>query len=138
MNSDGLEQFFHDYANASMAGDPAAIAAFYAESFVAAGPKGSAAFQNDDKFLDWLRQLHDFNQQTGMRAMEVVSVSDSAISEHYILARVGWGAKFEKTGDELISFDISYILYTAPETPKIVAYISHEDQEDQMRQLNLL
>jgi hypothetical protein len=138
MDSSGLEQFFRDYGRAAMGDDPAAIAAFYAESFLVAGPQGSATFPNDDQFLAWLRRLHDFNRQAGMLSMEPVAVAGTAVAPGYDLARVTWGARFQKTGDELIRFAITYIIRHTDQGPKLIAYISHEDQEEAMRAHGLL
>jgi hypothetical protein len=130
--------FFREYAKISLGDEPEKLAAFYDEAFLVAGPAGSAAFQNNDDFLVWLRQVHDFNQTSGMTGMEVVGVADSPLSANYTLTTVEWGARFEKTGDELITFEITYILRTSGETPKIVGYISHEDQEEAMKERGLL
>ena len=63
-NHAAFEEFFRDYAATSR--DPSAerIAAFYAPSFIAGGPRGSAVFNNDAAFLDWLRNLHEFENGT--------------------------------------------------------------------------
>ena len=46
--------FFERYAEASLTGEPAVLARMYAPSFLVAGPKGSATFANDTRFLEWL------------------------------------------------------------------------------------
>lgn len=43
--------FFADYAAAS--GDPARVAAFYADAFIGAGPRGSGSFKDDEALLEW-------------------------------------------------------------------------------------
>ena len=52
-----VEQFFARYAALSMGDDDRAMADLYAPSFFVAGPKGSAVFANDTRFLDWLAQV---------------------------------------------------------------------------------
>jgi hypothetical protein len=133
-----LRRLFEEYASTSLGPAPEELARFYGDSFLVAGPGGSAAFQNDDQFLAWLSQVHEFNEQAGMRSLEVVSVAETPVSHEYSLVRVEWGARFLKTGDELIQFEISYLLRLTQETPKIVAYISHEDQEEVMKARGLL
>jgi hypothetical protein len=133
-----LEQLFRDYAAASLSDEPERIAAFYAPRFIAAGPKGSAVFDNDAAFLDWLRSVHDFNEQTGMQSMQAVAVDQRELSPAHSLATVHWGARFRKTGDQLITFDITYLLESLGNGWKILAYISHADQEDEMRRLGLV
>ena len=134
-----LEAFFRDYAAASFASEPERIAEFYAGSFIAAGPAGSAVFKNDDRFIEWLSQLRQFNQHSGMTAMEVVSVEQvKALSERHLLSSVEWGARFKKTGEQLIKFRISYLVERVEETWKILVYVSEKDQEEEMRRLGLL
>jgi hypothetical protein len=133
-----FEQLFRDYAAASLSGEPERVATFYAPRFIAAGPKGSAVFDNDAGFLDWLRSVHDFNEQTGMQSIQAVGVGQRELSSTHSLATVHWGAKFEKTGDQLITFDITYLIESAQGGWKILAYVSHADQEDEMRRLGLL
>ena len=131
-------QYFGDYAAASFAGQPEDVAAFYARSFVAAAPKGSQAFQNDAAFLDWLRAVQTGNQAAGMATLELVGIEESTISDDYTMITVEWGARYRKTGDELITFRIAYILELHGRRPQILAYISHEDQDEVMKRKGLL
>ena len=130
---------FRDYAAASLHAEPARLAAFYAASFIVAGPTGSAAFPNDERFLDWLRQLHAFNRRVGMTSLAPVSLGDPLLlSERHVLVRVQWGARFEKTGDQPVTFWIAYLLERSPDGWKILAYVSEKDQDQEMQALGLL
>ncbi|MCC6237617.1 MAG: hypothetical protein IT299_08590 [Dehalococcoidia bacterium] len=133
-----LVAFFERYAATSMGAVPQDLAACYDTSFLAAGPQGGAAFQNDEAFLGWLQQVHDFNEGAGMTALEVVAVGETPISNEYVLASVRWGARFRVTGDEVIEFEISYLLRVDGDSFKVAAYVSHEDQEAVMRERGLL
>jgi hypothetical protein len=133
-----LEAYFESYAAASLSGDPTRIAAYYAPTFIVGGPKGSAAFPNDDKFLEWLKGVADFNRQAGMEAMQVVDVHAHELNELHTVATVTWGARFRKTGDQLIEFKITYTLEGNDNERKILSYIAHTDQEDEMKRLDLL
>ena len=133
MNKDTLRLFFEGYSEASMSSNSAVLASYYADAFIASGSTGSAAFENDEQFLAWLGQVFEFNQSVGMRSLEVVSIHETPISDHHAFATVEWGAKFEKTGDERICFEISYLLRFSEGKPLILAYISHEDQEATMK-----
>lgn len=128
-----LKPFFEAYSEASMNPDPAILASHYADAFMAAGPMGSAAFKNDKQFLAWLSQVHEFNQQVGMQRPEIVSIRETPIGDHHAFATVEWSAKFEKTGDERICFEISYLLRILEGKPLILAYVTHKDQEDVMK-----
>jgi hypothetical protein len=111
MDQAAFEAFFRDYASTSR--DPSAerIAAFYAPSFIAGGPQGSAVFNNDAAFLDWLRNLHQFNERSGLVSVAVVSVATPlSLSPRHALVSVEWGMRFRKTGDRLITFRIAYLM----------------------------
>jgi hypothetical protein len=133
-----LRTFFERYAKASRAQDPEPLAAMYAASFIVGGPEGSMSFANDERFIAWLKQVHAFNQERGMRALEVVSVEPIALSPAHDLAIVKWGARFERTGDRLIEFQIAYLLESTPAGTKILAYVSQTDERAEMKKLGLL
>src|SRR5262245_38171714 len=105
-----LDRFFSRYAELSTGPQPEAVAKLYAPTFIVGGPEGSHAFANDERFLDWLREVAVFNRMHGMRALAAASIRDVTLSPLHTLATVTWGARFERTGDRVIEFDISYLL----------------------------
>ena len=133
-----VEQFFARYAALSMGDDDHAMAEMYAPSFFVAGPKGSAVFANDARFLDWLGQVRTFNRQHGMHAVSPAAVRETELSPLHLLAHVRWTARFEKTGDRAVEFDIAYLIERAGESWRILGYVSERDQEEEMRALGLL
>lgn len=58
-----VRTIFDEYAAASTRADTQAIAARYADAFVVSGRAGSAAFENDERFLVWLRSVFDRNRE---------------------------------------------------------------------------
>ena len=122
----------------SLGPEPEKLADFYDTSFLAAGPKGGAAFKNDESFLAWLTELHAFNVKTGMTSMTVGEVGETPVGAGYALVTVTWAATFQRTGDMPIRFSISYLLRESEASLKVAAYISHEDQEEAMRANGLL
>lgn len=133
-----LQEFFRRYASFALDEDPTKLAEFYDASFLAAGPRGGAAFKNDEAFLAWLRELHAFNVKVGMTSMTVEEVCEVPVGAGYTLATVTWGAAFQRTGPIPIRFKISYLLRESEAHPKVAANISHEDQEEVMRARGLL
>ena len=133
-----LDQFFERYAAVSSGPHPEALALLYAPTFIAGGPAGSQAFTNDARFIEWLRTVAAFNREHGMRALDVQSIREVELSPLHTLATVTWGARFEKTGDRLIEFDISYLLERAGADWRILLYISRSDQNAEMAHAGLL
>ena len=133
-----LDRFFSRYAELSMGAQPEALASLYAATFIVGDPAGSRAFTNDADFTQWLRQVADFNRQHGMRAIAALSIRDVTLSSRHTLATVTWGARFEKTGDRVIEFEISYLLEQTNDEWQILSYISRSDQNAQMAKEGLL
>jgi len=133
-----VEQFFTRYATLSMGDDHRAMADLYAPGFFAAGPKGSLVFANDARFLEWLAQVRAFNRQHGMRAVSPAAVRETVLSPLHVLAQVRWSARFEKTGDRAIEFEIAYLLERAGDAWRVLGYVSERDQDEEMRALGLL
>jgi len=133
-----VEQFFAHYAALSMGDDDRAMAALYAPSFFVAGPNGSMTFANDERFLEWLAQVRAFNRQHGMRGVSLAAVQETALSPLHVLAQVRWRARFEKTGDRAVEFDIAYLIERTGDSWRVLGYVSARDQEEEMRALGLL
>jgi hypothetical protein len=135
LNPTELRAFFDGYARTSLAHHPDALAAMYAASFIVGGPQGSKTFANDGRFLAWLKQVFDTNRERGMRTLEVVSIDSIALSPAHTLAIVKWGARFERTGERLIEFQISYLLEHAAKGTTILSYISQADEDAEIKAL---
>jgi hypothetical protein len=133
-----LHKFFTEYAAISLGSEPERLAELYGDGFLVAGPQASAVFKNDEQFLSWLRQVHEFNKAAGMVSLAVVSISELRLSAQFTIATIQWGATFQETGDDLITFKITYIVQEQGDALKVLGYISHEDQLEAMRERGLL
>jgi hypothetical protein len=133
-----LRQFFDRYAALSIGPRPEDLAGLYAPTFIVAGPQGSQAFPNDSRFIDWLRSVADGNRQRGMRALQVVTAREMTLSPRHVLAIIRWGARFEKTGDRVIEFEISYLVEKAGDTWQILSYVSQSDEDEEMKKEGLV
>jgi hypothetical protein len=133
-----FEEFFSRYAALSTGSTPEALARLYAPTFIVGGPQGSQAFTNDARFLEWLQQVASFNRQHGMQSITALAVHEVPLSPLHALATVTWGARFEKTGERVLSFEISYLLERAEDEWRILAYISRSDQDAEMKKEGLL
>ena len=124
--------WFTGYAADGQREDPGPLAARYGPSFLAASPAGTGTFPNDAAFLEWLRQIRAGNLSAGLESMRVAATRELPLGAAFALVTVTWEARFRATGDRSVPFEISYLMTTAPE-PKVVAYVSHEDQVEAMR-----
>lgn len=128
--------WFTGYAKDAEREDPGRLAARYGPSFLFAAPAGTATFPNDGAFLDWLRQVRAGNVASGLTAMGVVATREISLGTAFALVTVTWDARFQSTGDRPIQFEISYLMTTGAERT-IVAYVSHEDQDEAMRRAGI-
>lgn len=128
--------FFEEYGDAFLS--PEVIASFYADCTVAADPSFIGGLKGSREVLKEMKKVVDYQKKTGMRSLSPVSVEIGEIAAPHYLATVTWGAFFEKTGDKLISFSISYILREEDATFKILTSISHEDERRMRSQLGIL
>lgn len=135
---DSIQKFFSEYAVASLPGKASTVARFYAKNFMAASKNGSVAFTNDQKFIEWLNGVFEFNKRVGLQKMEVKNVESISIGKYFVKATVTWVLIFAKKPEEEIVFDLHYILNRVEEGFEIVLYISDEDQEELMKTKGLL
>lgn len=132
-----MQDFFERYASVSLTGSPEELAGFYASGFAMAGPRGVYGGLNDERFLGWLGHVQAFNRESGMKSLRPVAVPyEVVVGPDHRLVTVRWGACFDATGDREIEFEVSYLLQM--DGPRIVASVSHEDQEERMRAEGLL
>lgn len=130
------DAWFRGYAADGEREDPTALAARYGASFLAASPAGSAAFPNDAAFLDWLRGVRAWNVTAGLVSMGVVATREVPLGAAFALVTVTWEAVFRAAAERPIRFEVSYLMATDG-APKVLAYVSHEDQEVAMRRAGI-
>jgi len=83
-------------------------------------------------------QAAEFYKSVGQEYAKILSMEELPMSDHYTLVKVHWGARFKKTGAQLIEFDVSYLLQKTGPEPKIILFIAHQDEQKAMRELGLL
>lgn len=133
-----LQEFFTRYAELSLT-DAAALAGFYDHNcFIAAGPRGFEVHKNDSTFVEWLKQVQNFNRETGMESMKLLDITSETISKQYLKAKVTWAASFRQEGADNIVFSVHYILHMTEQQPLITMFISEENQEEVMKDKGLL
>ena len=136
MSREQLDTLFKQYEQAFDKLDLKAITAYYADTFISAGPKGTIS-QNKKEFTEKAEQAANFYRSVGQKSARIVSKRVMPISNDYSMVVVRWGVTFERTGARQIEFDVSYIIQETSNDPKIILFISHEDEEVAMKKLGL-
>lgn len=136
MDTARLETLFSDYEKAFRALDMRSIAGHYSDHFISAGPQGTIA-QDKKDFLDKADQAADMYRSIGQDSASILSKKIIPISEQYCLVTVHWGVTFKKTGDELIEFDVSYLVQQIDDKQSIILFIAHQDEAAAMKKLGL-
>lgn len=131
-----LEKLFADYGKSFSALEMRRIAGLYAEQFVAAGPKGVIS-QGRDEFLDNADKAAEFYRSVGQEAATALATRETWFGEFYAMVTIHWGVRFRSLRD-LVEFDVSYLVQLTDETPRIILFISHEDEQETMQKLGLL
>lgn len=138
MGRDQLDTLFKQYETAFNDLDLKAVSDFYADSFMSAGPKGVIT-QSKEEFEEKAKQAVSFYRSVGHKSARIISKRIMPICDNYSMVVVRWGVIFEKTGSRVVEFDISYIVHeTADNEPRIILFISHQDEEEAMKKLGLV
>jgi len=133
-----LQAFFAAYATrmTSALADPPAIdieatAAAFASCFVEASPNGVVCGKNDDQFRAVIPKGLEFYRSIGTRWMKIIGLAVTILDDHHAMAKVHWQAFFlRKDGsDELLDFDVIYLVQLLGDQPKIFGYITGDEQK---------
>ena len=136
MSRDQLDTLFKEYETAFDKLDVKTISGYCADSFISAGPKGSIT-QSPKDYEKKAEQVNKFYKSVGRNSARIISKRVMPICNEYSMVVVRWGITFDKTGNKLIEFDISYIIQETGSEPKIILLISHEDEETAMKKLGM-
>ncbi len=135
--TDAVKRLFVEYEKAFNVLDVEKQVPFFAEHFISAGPKGSIA-QGRDEFAKMATKAAEFYRSVGQTSAKILSMDEIPISNEYSMVRVHWGVTFRKTGNRLIEFDVTYFIQKTGTEPKIIMFISHQDEEKAVKELGLL
>jgi hypothetical protein len=135
-----IERFFARYEEAANSFDPDVVSAAFTSSFMGGDPNGVACIQNDEGFRRAVSDRRAFFAEIGFRSAEVLSVVATSLDERYTMAKVHWHMVFERPPGPPLDFRffITYFLFDAGRGPKVVFYISHEDEQQVMREAGLI
>ena len=131
-----IEQLFAEYGRSFSALQLQKTAGLYADDFIAAGPKGIIS-QKREEFLSNAGKAAEFYRSVGQQSAEALAMKETWFGDDYVMVTIHWGVTFEKL-DRPVEFDVSYLVQLTDETPRIILFISHEDEEELMKKLGLL
>ena len=128
-----VEKLFADYGKSFSALDLHHAANLYADNFIAAGPKGVIS-QTRKEFDANAEKAAEYYRKVGQKSAEILSTTETWFGDKYVMVTVHWGAHFEKL-DKPYEFDVSYLVQLTGDTPKIILFISHEDEDEAMKEV---
>ena len=131
------QQLLKNYEAAFTNLDFAKEAEYLADGFISAGPKGSIA-QNKQQFLEMAGQVTEFYKKGGFTSVKLLEMYETPITDQYSSVQTHWGATFQKTGDQMTEFDITFIIQLTGSEPKILLFITHQDEEEMMKELGIM
>ena len=125
-----VKEFFEQYERSRNTLDLGVIASQYPDSFVFAGPNGARVAEKQ-AVLAAVPKGQEFLKALGHKSTKLLSLEETALDDHYVLARVQFLWRFEKPSASPIDvkLDSSFILYIRDGSPKIV--FQHEPEDFQ-------
>ena len=131
-----IEALFEDYGKAFSSLALQKQAQLYAETFIGAGPKGIIS-KTRDEFIEYADKAAEFYRSVGQERAEIKSMKETWFSENYVMVTIHWAAHL-KSLETPVEFDVSYLVQLTDENPQIILFISHEDEEEMMKELGLM
>lgn len=135
--TDTVKKLFEEYEKAFNALEVEKQVPLFAEHFISAGPRGSIALGRDE-FARMASKAAEIYRSVGQTSAKILSMNETAISSEYSMVKIHWGATFEKTGNKMIEFDVTYFIQKTGPEPKIIMFIAHQDEEKAMKELGLI
>lgn len=136
MSREQLDTLFKQFETSFDKLDIKGLSDYCADTFMSAGPRGTIA-ETKKEFEQKGEEAVKFYKSVGRNSAKIISKRIIPISDCYSMVVVRWGVTFEKTGSRLVQFDITYIIQHTESDPKILLFISHEDEEMEMKKLGI-
>jgi hypothetical protein len=129
-----VEAFFDQYARSRSALDLTLIASQYSESFMTAGPAGARVVEKA-AVLAAFPKGQELLRAIGHESTKVVSLAETRLDEHYVLARVQFVWRFARASAPPIDVpvDSTFILYVDQGALRIVFQQEREDFQQALR-----
>jgi hypothetical protein len=129
-----VDQFFRNYVeafNRSLGDtvDVERIRAHFSDCFVGAGPQGVRCGENGEEFAETLRQGYAYYVSIGTQSMAVRGVTTTPIDDTHQMARVDYGATYEKPSGDVVEIDfaVTYFLESRQDTFAIFGFVAGDE-----------
>ena len=135
-----IREFFARYEQGANSFDPDLVCSQYTAEFMGGGPNGVVCGKNDENLRNAIAKRHSFFQEIGFRSAKVLDVEETPLDEHYTMAKVYWNMVFEKEPGHPLDFKfyVTYFLFDPGSGPKVVFWISHDDEWKVMQEAGLI
>jgi hypothetical protein len=127
--------FFRAYGEAFDDGEK--LSGFYGDCALASAPNFVGCLKGKAEIQAALAGVAENQVRTGMTSLVPLKVDTTEIDSIHSWSKVRWGAKFEKTGDRRIEFDVSYLLRRDERKTSILLYVSHQDEQELRQELGI-
>jgi len=134
-----VREFFERYERSRNTMDAGLIDEQYPDAFTFAGPAG-ARIAEKQSVMASLAKGHQFFNTLGHRSTTLVSLSETALDEHYTLVRAKFVWRFEKPSAHPIDVEVdsTFILFIKDAVARIVFQHEHEDFQQALRARGVL
>lgn len=135
-----IDAFFARYEKGANSFDPDLLGSLYTPEFMAGGPNGVACGRNDQALRGAFAQRSEFFRQIGFKQAKILHVDAAPLDDKFTMAKVHWRMTFEKQAGRPLDFKffITYFIYDSETGPKVAFWISHDDEQQVMREAGLI
>lgn len=139
MTTPRVEAFFDQYERSRSTLDLTLIASQYSDCFMSAGPAGARVVEKS-AVLAAFPKGQEFLRAVGHESTRVVSVDETTLDEHYVLARVQFLWRFARASAPPVEVpvDSTFILFVDHGVLRIVFQQEREDFQQALRSRGVL
>ena len=130
-----IQRFFADHARSTESGDVPAITACYADTFLAAGPRGAKPVHSSD-FALALPKRYQLMESLGCRSTELIELHEDWLDRQHVSVRTAWRLRFERPDKETLPIVVesTFLVDAGREPFRILAYLAHSDLMEVLKQ----
>ncbi len=130
-----IQRFFADYARHTDTANVPELIACYADTFLAAGPRGAKPVRASD-FALALPKRYQLVESLGCRSTELIGLHENWLDGQHVSARTEWRLTFERPEKESLPVVVesTFLIDAGSEPFRILVYIPHSDLMEILKQ----